>query len=61
MIILGVPGMLRHKSNLIGLRNLKRQVEKKFECKIKVFRSDSGGEYVSTEFKRFLSSNEIIH
>lgn len=46
---------------LIGLRNLKWQVEKKFECKIKVFRSDSGGEYVSTEFKRFISSNEIIH
>lgn len=36
-------------------------MEKKFECKIKVFRSDEGGEYVSTEFKRFLSSNEIIH
>lgn len=34
-------------------------VENQFDRKIKVLKSDNGGEYISREFKSFPSENEI--
>jgi transposase InsO family protein len=34
-------------------------METQSEHKIKVFRSDNGGEYISKEFKRFLKAHDI--
>ncbi len=34
-------------------------METQSEHKIKVFRSDNGGEYISNEFKRFLKAHDI--
>ncbi|PKU60143.1 Retrovirus-related Pol polyprotein from transposon TNT 1-94 [Dendrobium catenatum] len=36
-------------------------VEKQFSTHIKIFRSDGGGEYTSTQFQNFLSTNGILH
>ena len=35
-------------------------IEKQFSTKIKILRSDSGGEYMSNEFQFFLQSHGII-
>ena len=36
-------------------------IENQFSAKIKVFRSDGGGEYTSTEFKTYLLQHGVIH
>jgi transposase InsO family protein len=36
-------------------------VENQFECSIKTLRSDSGGEYVSNSFQKFLLDKGILH
>ena len=36
-------------------------IENQFSAKIKVFRSDGGGEYTSTDFKTYPIQNGIIH
>jgi hypothetical protein len=41
------------------LEKFKALVETQSENKIKVFRSDNGGEYISKEFKRFLKAHGI--
>jgi transposase InsO family protein len=36
-------------------------VENQFDRKIKIFRSNGGGEFTSTAFKKFLGDNGIHH
>ncbi|KAF2345193.1 Integrase catalytic core [Trinorchestia longiramus] len=39
----------------------KALVENHYDHKIKILRTDNGGEYVSTDFERFLKVNGIVH
>ena len=39
----------------------KSMVETQFSSKIKILRSDGGGEYVSKSFESFLFVNAILH
>ena len=53
---------LKNKSEVFGhFKNWKNMIEKQFEYKIKVLRSDHGGEYLSNQFCSFLISEGIIH
>src|SRR5262249_8895501 len=42
-------------------KTFKAEVENQAERKIKILRSDNGGEYTSNEFENFLSDAGIIH
>ena len=42
-------------------RKFKAEVENQFNAKIKIFRTDNGGEFCSNVFETFLESNGIIH
>ena len=41
--------------------NFHKHITNQFNAKIKVFRSDNGGEYISNTFKQHLARNGIIH
>lgn len=54
--------LLQSKSEVLDkFVHFKNLVENQFSVKIKTFRSDGGGEYISTIFKSYLSQNDIIH
>ena len=42
-------------------RKWRDMIEAQYEKKIKILRTDNGGEYVNRSFKIFLDSNNIIH
>lgn len=53
---------LRQKSEVLQVfKYLQAMVQTQFNKKIKILRTDSGGEYISTEFNHFLSAEGIIH
>lgn len=52
----------RAKSNAFEIfKNFRAMIENQTDRKIKILRSDNGGEYESTEFKNYLQANGIIH
>ena len=54
--------LLREKSEVLKyFKKWKVMAEKQSEKKLKIFRTDRGGEYLSTEFKNFLSEQGIVH
>lgn len=54
--------ILKNKSEVFNtFRNWKALVEKQYEKKIKILRTDNGGEYTSTEFERYLQEEGIRH
>ena len=54
--------LLKSKSEVFTkFVQFKPMIENQFSTKIKVFRSDGGGEYTSTEFKTYLLQHGIIH
>ena len=54
--------ILKNKSEVFEkFKEWKILVENQYNKRIKVFRSDNGGEYCSTAFKTFLKSNGIVH
>ena len=64
MIALGIAGFIRYALNLMSIKlfcTFKNYVERFFESKIKVFRSDGGGGFLNTSFKLLFSSTCIIH
>eukprot|EP00268_Persea_americana_P063208 TRINITY_DN8175_c0_g1_i7.p1 TRINITY_DN8175_c0_g1~~TRINITY_DN8175_c0_g1_i7.p1 ORF type:complete len:107 (-),score=6.52 TRINITY_DN8175_c0_g1_i7:1366-1686(-) len=63
MIIVVTHGYISCDSNLMFsiFQNFHYMVSTQFQKSIKILRSDSGGEYVSTEFSSFLSNKGIIH
>ena len=64
IILQGLLGyiLLNKKSKVFSKFMLfKAFVETQFSTKIKILRSNGGGEYTSTEFKSFLSQHGIIH
>ena len=53
---------LRHKSEVLHVfKFFCSMILTQFGRKIKIFRSDSGGEYVSNEFEEYLATEGIIH
>lgn len=54
--------LLRSKSEVFTkIVHFKALIENQFLAKIKVFKSDGGGEYTSNEFKHYLLQQGIIH
>ena len=54
--------MLKCKSEVFGrFETWKALVEAQAECKVKVLRSDNGGEYVSKAFEEYLKAHGIEH
>ena len=54
--------ILKFKSEVFStFQNWKTLVENQYEKKIKILRSDNGGEYVSTEFEKYLRKEGIRH
>ena len=54
--------MLRCKSEVFGhFETWKALVEAQSDCKVKVLRSDNGGEYVSKAFEEYLKAHGIEH
>ncbi|KAF2347481.1 Zinc finger CCHC-type [Trinorchestia longiramus] len=54
--------IIKNKSDVIGVfTEFKALVENHYDQKIKILRTDYGGEYVSTDFEGFLKVNGIIH
>ena len=54
--------MLKYKSEVFGrFETWKALVEAQSECKVKVLRSDNGGEYVSKAFEEYLKAHGIEH
>ena len=54
--------LLKEKREVLKYFKLWKAVaEKQSEKKLKIFRTDRGGEYLSTEFKTFLSEEGIVH
>ena len=52
---------MKHRSQLISIyQSFVRMVHTQFSSAIRVFRSDSGGEYLSTAFREFLSSEGTL-
>ena len=52
---------MKHKSEAFErFREFKHEVEKQTDKLIKVLRSDRGGEYLSTEFLKYLKENGIV-
>lgn len=53
---------MKHRSQLISIyQAFARMVHTQFSSAIRVFRSNSGGEYLSTTFREFLSSEGTLH
>ena len=53
--------LLKHKSNVFDLfKYFNTYVKNQFDTKIKILRTDGGGEYTSTVFNQFCFSNGII-
>jgi transposase InsO family protein len=53
---------LFHKSEVFQcFVKFKLLVEKQLSCVIKQCQTDNGGEYVSNQFKKFMSQNGILH
>ena len=44
-----------------SFKKWKVSVEKQYNAKVKILRSDNGGEYTSNEFEKYLESEGIIH
>ena len=44
-----------------AFRSFKARAERQSECKLKILRTDGGGEYISNEFKAYLSQEGIEH
>ena len=54
--------LLKHKDEtFIAFKNYKAEVENQLGRKIKILRSDRGGEYFSNEFSAFCEEHGIIH
>ena len=54
--------ILKKKSEVFNtFKNLKALVENMYDRKIKVFRTDNGGEYTSVEFESYLREEGIRH
>ena len=54
--------LLKHKSNVLDIfKFFKAIVEKQLDSKIKVLRTDNGGEFTSNSFKHFYSTHGLIH
>ena len=54
--------LLKHKSDVLDIfKFFKATVETQLDSKIKVLRTDNGGEYTSNAFKHFCSTQGIIH
>ena len=53
---------LKHKSQALSMfKNFKSMAETQSGQKIKVLRTDNGGEYISKEFNAFCSEDGIVH
>lgn len=53
---------IRAKSNAFDIfKNFRAMVENQYNHKIKILRSDNGGEYESNEFRAYLEASGIIH
>jgi hypothetical protein len=53
--------LIRHKSESFKkFKKFKTEVENQLGKKIKVFRTDRGGEYLSGEFKGYLKAYGIV-
>jgi transposase InsO family protein len=53
--------LMRHKSESFEkFKEFKTEVENQLGKKIKVFRTDRGGEYLSGKFRGYLKANEIV-
>jgi transposase InsO family protein len=52
---------MKHRSELCSIyQNFARMVDTQFSRPIKIFRSDSGGEYLSDKFRQFLTSQGTL-
>ena len=57
----GYVFLMKHKFEIFErFREFKHDVEKQTGKPIKVLRSDRGGEYLSTEFLRYLKKNSMV-
>ena len=57
----GYVYLLRHKSDSFEMfKRYRNEVEKQTKKKIKILRSDRGGEYLSSEFLTYLEENGIL-
>jgi Integrase core domain/GAG-pre-integrase domain len=57
----GYVYLMRHKSKSFEkFKEFKAEVENQLGNKIKVFRTDRGGEYLSGEFRRYLKAHGIV-
>lgn len=53
---------LRQKSQALEIfTEFKNMIENQTDHKIKILRTDNGGEYVSNDFDKFCKNNGIIH
>ena len=54
--------LLKYKNEIFNVfKNYKAEVENQLGKKIKILRSDKGGEYFPKEFNIFCEENNIIH
>ena len=54
--------LLKHKDEAFAVfKNYKAEVENQLDKKIKILRSDRGGEYFPHEFNKFCEEHGIIH
>ena len=52
---------MKHRSQLISIyQSFAKMIHTQFSSSIRVFRSDSGGEYLSSAFRQFLSSEGTL-
>ena len=62
IIILDLAGFICFKSNAFAkFVHFNAMIENQFSSKIKIFRSDRGGEFTSNDFKTYLSQHGITH
>ena len=54
--------LLKQKSEVFTVfKHFKNLVENQYSTKIKVLRSDNGGEYINSQFQDFCSEHGILH